>query len=97
MKARGNQVVLPINIASIIEEGDPVFKMAEILGELDYRKLRRTYKRRWRSISPEIMFSIVVFANMKGIYSSRGTSNICVYAAKGRAIPRPIPMPPLCG
>ncbi len=77
MKARGNQVVLPINVASIIEEGDPVFKMAEILGELDYRKLRRTYKRRWRSISPEIMFSIVVFANMKGIYSSRGIEEAC--------------------
>ena len=77
MKARGNQVVLPINVASIIEEGDPVFKMAEILGGLDYRKLRRTYKRRWRSISPEIMFSIVVFANMKGIYSSRGIEEAC--------------------
>ena len=77
MKARGNQVVLPINVASIIEEDDSVFKMAEILGELDYRKLRRTYKRRWRSISPEIMFSIIVFANMKGIYSSRGIEEAC--------------------
>ena len=61
----------------MIEESDPVFKMAELLGELDYRELRGTYRRRWRSISPEIMFSIVVYANMKGIYSSRGIEEAC--------------------
>lgn len=77
MKARGNQVVLPLNVASIIEGNDPVFKVAELLGELDYRKLRRTYRRHWRSISPEIMFSIIVLANMKGIYSSRGIEEAC--------------------
>lgn len=72
MKTIGNQVVMPLNVAKMIDENDPVFKMADILSELDYRKLRGTYRRRWRSISPEIMFSIVVYANMKGIYSSRG-------------------------
>ena len=77
MKAHGNQVVLPLNVAKIIDESDPVFKMAELLGELDYRKLRRTYRRHWRSISPEIMFSVIVYANMKGIYSSRGIEEAC--------------------
>ena len=77
MKARGNQVVLPLNVAKMIEESDPVFKMAELLGELDYRELRRTYRRHWRSIDPEIMFSIVVYANMKGIFSSRGIEEAC--------------------
>ena len=67
MKTIGTQVVMPLNVAKMIDENDPVFKMAEILSELDYRKLRGTYRRRWRSISPEIMFSIVVYANMKGI------------------------------
>lgn len=61
----------------MIEESDPVFKMAELLGELDYRELRRTYRRHWRSIDPEIMFSIVVYANMKGIFSSRGIEEAC--------------------
>ncbi len=61
MKTIGNQVVMPLNAAKMIDENDPVFKMAEILSELDYRKLRGTYRRRWRSISPEIMFSIVVY------------------------------------
>ncbi len=77
MKPIGNQVATPYYVAKTINEGDPVLKMAEILGELDYRKLRRTYKKRWRSISPEIMFSIIVFANMKGIYSSRGIEEAC--------------------
>ena len=77
MKAHENQVVLPLNVANILEGNDPVFKVAELLGELDYRKLRRTYRRHWRSISPEIMFSIIVLANMKGIYSSRGIEEAC--------------------
>ena len=77
MKTIGTQVVMPLNVAKMIDENDPVFKMAEILSELDYRKLRGTYRRRWRSISPEIMFSIVVYANMKGIYSSRGIEEAC--------------------
>lgn len=77
MKTIGTQVVMPLNVAKMIDENDPVFKMAEILSELDYRKLRGTYRRLWRSISPEIMFSIVVYANMKGIYSSRGIEEAC--------------------
>ena len=36
MKSRGNQVVLPMNVASIIEDGDLVFKVAELIWELDY-------------------------------------------------------------
>ena len=63
MKARGNQVVMPLNVAKMIEKSDQVFKMAEILDGLDYRKLRSTYRRHWRSVAPEIMFSIIVFAN----------------------------------
>ena len=77
MKTRGNQVVMPLNVAKMIEKSDQVFKMAEILDGLDYRKLRSTYRRHWRSVAPEIMFSIIVFANMKGIFSSRGIEEAC--------------------
>lgn len=70
-------MVLPLNVAKMIDESDPVFKTAEILSELDYRELRRTYRRHWRSVDPEIMFSIVVYANMKGIFSSRGIEEAC--------------------
>ena len=76
MKARGNQVVLPLNVAKMIEESDPVFKMAELLGELDYRELRRTYRRHWRSIDPEIMFSIVVYANIERGSKSKVCFNV---------------------
>ena len=68
---------MPLNVAKTIDENDPIFKVAELLGELDYRKLRRTYRGHFRSISPEIMFSVIVFANMKGIYSSRGIEEAC--------------------
>ena len=77
MKERGNQVVMPLNISVMIEKNDPVFKMAEMLGELDYRKLRSSYRRRWRKLSPEVLFSVIVYANMRGIFSSRGIEEAC--------------------
>ncbi len=40
MEISKNQVVMPLNVATMIDRNDPVFKMAEILGELDYHKLR---------------------------------------------------------
>ncbi len=71
MKTSKNQAVMLINVAIMIDENDPVFKMAEIREKLDYRKLHSSYRRRWRKIDPEVMFSIVVYANMQGIFSSR--------------------------
>ena len=88
MKTIGTQVVMPLNVAKMIDENDPVFKMAEILSELDYRKLRGTYRRRWRSISPEIMFSIVVYANMKDC-SSRTLASVFFSIARNRSSGRP--------
>ena len=61
MKTSKNQVVMPINVATMIDENDPVFKMAEIPEKLDYKKLHSGYRRRWRKIDPEVMFSIVVY------------------------------------
>ena len=68
---------MPLNIAVMIDPNDPVFKMAEVLGELDYRKLRSSYRRKWRKLTPEVLFSIVVYANMRGIFSSRGIEEAC--------------------
>lgn len=53
---------MPINVATVIDENDSVFKMAEILGKLDYRKLHSSYHRWWRKIELEVMFSIIVYA-----------------------------------
>ena len=77
MKTSKNQVVMPINVATMIDENDPVFKMAEIPEKLDYKKLHSGYRRRWRKIDPEVMFSIVVYANMRGIFSSRAIEEAC--------------------
>lgn len=77
MKECGNQVVMPLNVAKMIDKDDPVFKMAKLLDGLDYRKLRSTYRRCWRSIAPEILFSIIVYANMKGIFSCRDIEEAC--------------------
>ena len=71
MKTSKNQAVMPINVVTMIDEKDPVFKMTEIPEKSDYRKLYSSYRRRWRKIDPEVVFSIVVYANMQGIFSSR--------------------------
>ena len=77
MKTSKNQAVMPINVAAMIDEKDPVFKMAEIPEKLDYRKIHSGYSRRWRKINPEVMFSIVVYADMRGILSSRAIEEVC--------------------
>ena len=77
MKTSKNQAVMPINVAAMIDEKDPVFKMAEIPGKSDYRKLHSGYRRRWRKLDPEVMFSIVVYADMRGILSSRAIEEVC--------------------
>ncbi len=46
MKTSKNQVVMPINVATMIDENDPVFKMVEMLEKLDYRKLHSSYRSR---------------------------------------------------
>lgn len=43
----------------------------------DYRRLHSGYRRRWRKIDPEVVFSIVVYANMQGIFSSRAIEEAC--------------------
>ena len=50
MEISRDQVVMPIIVATMIDKDDFVFKMAEILGKLNYRKLRSIYRRRWRKI-----------------------------------------------
>ena len=60
-----------------IDENDPVRKLTEICDELDYTKLYNEYFRHWRKIDPAIMFEILVFAYMNGIYSSREIEKAC--------------------
>lgn len=77
MKRNRNQLFLPFNYEVIIDKNDPVWKLVEICDALDYSKLYDTYLRHWRIIDPVIMFEILVFAYMNGIYSSRKIEQAC--------------------
>lgn len=77
MKMLRNQVVLPLDIGIKIDENDPVRKLVEICDELDYSKLYSVYLRSWRKVDPAILFEVLVFAYMNGIYSSRDIEKAC--------------------
>ncbi len=77
MKVLRNQLVLPLNFEILIDENDPVWKLTEICDGLDYTRLYDEYLRHWRIINPVILFEILVFAYMNGIYSSRAIEHAC--------------------
>lgn len=77
MKITRRQVVLPLDLEIILPENDPVKKLVEILDELNYTELYRTYCRSWRKIDPMLLFEITVFAYMNSIYSSRDIEQAC--------------------
>lgn len=76
MRSR-NQLVLPLNLEIKIDKNDPVRKLTKICDELDYTNLYASYLRSWRKIDPAVLFEILVFAYMNGIYSSRDTEKAC--------------------
>ena len=77
MKVLRNQLVLPISFEILIDENDPVWKLTEICDGLDYTRLYDEYLRHWRAIDPVVLFEILVFAYMNGIYSSRAIEHAC--------------------
>ena len=77
MKVLKNQLVLPLNFEILIDENDPVWKLTEICDTLDYTRLYDEYLRHWRVIDPVVLFEILVFAYMNGIYSSRAIEHAC--------------------
>ena len=72
-----NQVVLPLEIEKVIPKDDPVFKLAEICGKLDYSRLEKEYVRAWRKLNPATMFILLVYAYMRKLYSSRQIEEAC--------------------
>ena len=77
MFADRNQVVLPLNVGVKIPKDDHVFKLVEICDKLDYTKLYKEYVKKWRKIDPATLFIIMVYAYMRGIYSSREIELAC--------------------
>ena len=49
---------MPLNFEILIDENDPVWKMAEICDTLDYTRLYDAYLRHWRMIDPVVLFEI---------------------------------------
>lgn len=79
MKQTNFQLVLPLNFEVLIPESDSVRLISQIVDELDFRKLNLTYSSKGRnpSVKPRILFSILVYAYMNGIYSSREIEKAC--------------------
>lgn len=67
------QLVFALNSRKILPENAPVRLASAQLEELDYRKLYRTYSSRGRksAVEPRVMFKVIVYGYLCGIYSSR--------------------------
>ena len=63
----------------LIPEQDPVRLASAQLEELDYRKLYSAYSAKGRksAVEPRIMFEVLVYGYMCGIYSSREIEEAC--------------------
>ena len=73
------QLMLPIETEIRIPEDDPVRLASAELEELDYRKLYRAYSSRGRKYAadPRVMFKVMAYGYMNGIYSSRKLEKAC--------------------
>ena len=73
------QLPLPIDFETAIAPDDSVRLLSHILEELNYTKLYQaySYKGRKPGVEPRIMFKVVVYAFMEGIYSVRAIEKAC--------------------
>ena len=60
-----------------IKDGDPIFKLTEICDMLDYTERYKAYVRTYLKYDPAMLFMLLVFAYMNGIYSSREIEKAC--------------------
>ena len=68
-----NQVISLFNSNFFIKEDDIVFLVFEICSKLNYKKLIDSYANEGRpsALPINVMFMVVVYAYINGIYSSR--------------------------
>lgn len=72
------QVCLPMEMEILIPSDATVRLLNAVLEEMDYSKLTATYSRIRRiEHSPRVLFKVVVYAFMRGIFSDRGIENAC--------------------
>ena len=74
----GYQLVLPLNLETIIPSDDKVRLLSQFVEELDLTDLYRTYDRiRKNTATPRQMLKIVLYAAMNRLYSSRDIETAC--------------------
>jgi transposase len=74
----GYQLILPLDIATIIPSDDKVRLLNQFVEELDLADLYRTYERvRKSSASPRKLLKVVLYAAMNRLYSSRDIESAC--------------------
>ena len=72
------QVCLPMEMEILIPSDATVRLLNAVLEEMDYSKLTATYSRIRRiEHSPRVLFKVVVYAFMRGIFSDRGIETAC--------------------
>ena len=72
-----NQVVMPLNLGICIPKEDSVHRLVEICEGLDYTELYKRYVRKWRKVTPETLFELLVFGYMNRKYSARQIEEAC--------------------
>ena len=74
-----NQVISLFNSNFFIKEDDIVFLVFEICSKLNYKKLIDSYAKEGRpsALPLDVMFMVVVYAYINGIYSSRKIEYAC--------------------
>ena len=73
------QLVLPLNLESLIPEDDSVRLHSHVMEGLDYTKLYQAYASTGRkpAVEPQIMYKVVTYAYSQNIYSSRKIEKTC--------------------
>ena len=81
LSERNGQLVIALNSEKIIPENAPVRLASAMMEELDYKKLYGAYSRLGRksAVDPRVMFKVLVYGYMCGIYSSRKPEEACRY------------------
>ena len=78
---RRGQLVFVLNSEKMIPEDAPVRLVSAMLEELNYEALYRAYSPRGResAADPQVMFEVLVYGYLCGIYSSRRPEEACRY------------------
>jgi transposase len=81
VRERNGQLVFALNNEILIPENAPVRLVSAILEELNYEKLYRAYSPHGRksAADPRVLFEVLVYGYLCGIYSSRKLEEACRY------------------